>query len=164
MSRRWKIYLRLRVSADIDLPALTESKTRATHDDYVLCDALNLPFKRKSFDIVLCNQVIEHIEDKERGIELIKTLEEIARQQVILATPVTPSLSPSSWHPNEFKKLGYKVRGYSTPLIKSHGPYWDWFYWKLLPAVLLFFLSAISNPLYYLFPDKAGGLVCIKEL
>jgi len=87
-----------------------------------------LPFKPKSFDIVFCGQLIEHLE-KEDGWKLITRMEEIARKQVIITTPVgmyktvtkhrdNPYLEhKSAWHPDELKALGYKVRGSGLPNI-----------------------------------------------
>ncbi len=51
-----------KVNADIFLPHLKQSKRQGTHDEYVLCEARHLPFKKKSFDIVLCLETIEHLE------------------------------------------------------------------------------------------------------
>ena len=83
---------RRRVNADIFLPHLNKSKTKGTHDEYVLCDVRHLPFRRKSFDVVLCLEVIEHLE-KEEGLKLLSSLEEIARRQVILTMPVKEKIA-----------------------------------------------------------------------
>jgi len=52
-----------------------------------LCDVRKLPFKQKSFDTVLCMEVIEHLE-KEEAIRLIEDMEKIARKKIIITTPV----------------------------------------------------------------------------
>ena len=165
--------LRLRVYTDIFLPHLKESKRKGTHDEYILCDARYLPFKRKSFDIVLCLEVIEHLL-KEDGIRLLANLEEIARRQIILSTPVGEKIVTepnkvkelswchfSSWCPAEFHKLGYKVRGEGFPCIKgcllvasTH---------KVL-SLLGHLLYPIASPFVYFFPNRAGGMTCIKSL
>ncbi len=77
----------LTVNADALLSQLEESREKGTHDQYILCDAQSLPFQRKSFDIVLCLETIEHME-KEEGFKLLSSLEEIAQKQIILSAPV----------------------------------------------------------------------------
>jgi hypothetical protein len=169
---RNKRNLRLRVNADIYLPHLEQARTRKTHDEYILCDARNLPFKEKSFDIVLCIETIEHLE-KEEGLKLLIDLEKIARQQVIVETPVKERLGPSqqkdvllpghlsSWHPDEFRKRGYKIRGAYLPttiggiLTQSSN--------KLL-SLLGYFLFVVVSPFVYFFPNKAGDMTCVKSL
>ena len=167
--RKWQ----RKVNADIFLPHLTESKKKGTHDEYVLCDAGFLPFTEKSFDIVLCLEIIEHM-PKEDGFKLLSDLERIARRQVILSTPVGEKIHPephkiktfpwshfSSWHPAEFRKLGYKVRGDGFPCVK--GCLLVASTNKIL-AFLGYLLYPIASPFVYFFPDKAGGMTCIKQI
>ena len=169
---RNKPNLRLRVNADIYLPFLEQARTRKTHDEYILCDARNLPFKEKSFDIVLSIETIEHLE-KEEGLKLLIDLEKIARHQVIVETPVKERLGPrqqkdvflpghlSSWHPAEFRKRGYKIRGAYLPtaiggiLTQSSN--------KLL-SLLGYFLFVVVSPFVYFFPDISGDMTCVKYL
>ena len=43
--------------------------------DVMRADALSLPFKDDSFDKIICSEVLEHVEDDERGIgELVRVL------------------------------------------------------------------------------------------
>jgi 2-polyprenyl-3-methyl-5-hydroxy-6-metoxy-1,4-benzoquinol methylase len=65
-----------------------DAKKNNAHDDYVLCDVRHMPVKDKSFDVVLCIEVLEHLE-REEGINLIRAMEKVARRQVILTTPVS---------------------------------------------------------------------------
>lgn len=156
-----------KVNADTFLPHLKKSRREGTHDEYVLCDARHLPFKEKSFDIVLCLELIEHL-PKEEGLKLASGLEEIARKQVILSTPVGEEMNPEldsyhlcSWRPAEFRELGYKVRGDGFPCIRG----------RLLVAstnqvlaLLGYLLYPIASPFVYFFPNKAGGMTCIKQI
>ncbi len=165
---------RQRVSADIFLAFLKESKEKGTHDEYILCDARHLPFKKKSFDIVLCLETIEHL-GKENGLKLLSDLEEIARKQVIATTEVreridpnmsgayrtNPTIHHSSWCPGEFSKLGYKVRGHGFPCIKGHYLVRST---NALLAFLGYLIYPIASPFVYFFPSKAGGMTCIKSL
>lgn len=75
------------VGVDIFRPYLIEAKRNKTHNEYVLCDVRKLPFKQKSFDTVLCMEVIKHLE-KEEAMKLIEEMEKIARKKVIITTPV----------------------------------------------------------------------------
>lgn len=163
----------LAVNADLSLTRLKQSKRKGIHNECVLCDARNLPFKKKSFDTVLCLEVIEHM-PKEDGFKFLLSLEEIARRQVILSTPVGEKIDSgrgqkkdpvwchfSSWRPAEFYKLGYNVRGDGFPCIKG----------RLLVAstnkilaFLGYLLYPIASPFVYFFPDKAGGMTCIKQI
>ena len=100
------------VNVDASLRRLREAKEKGTHDEYILCDVRTLPFKRKSFDVAICVEVIEHIE-KEGGLSLLSALDEIVRKKIVLTTNVEPALTSvlerrigkpmghvSSWHPS----------------------------------------------------------------
>ncbi|MHA1632720.1 MAG: class I SAM-dependent methyltransferase [Candidatus Freyarchaeota archaeon] len=54
--------------------------------DFVLASGLNLPFRENSFDLVLCNDVLEHVSDKEK---LIKEIFSVLRKDghLFLTTP-----------------------------------------------------------------------------
>lgn len=109
------------VGIDIYEPYLKEAQKSGNHSEYILCDARKLPFKDKSFDIVLFLETIEHLE-KQEGLKVIEDVERIARRQVIISTPVgfakqdAYSGNPyqrhrSFWNPSEMRQRGYKVRG-----------------------------------------------------
>ena len=163
------------VALDIHLPYLKECKRY--YDECILCDARALPFRPKSFDIVLCTQVIEHL-DKEAGWGLITEMQKIARRRVLISTPVgtyknrPPSWSPylehkSAWLPDELKALGYHVRGSGfrgsivvVKLLRLILPEST----RALGIKLIFTLSAIANPVVYFLPKLAGNMVCVKKL
>lgn len=52
--------------------------------NFVLADACHLPFKSKSFEIVNCSHVIEHVSDP---ISLIKELIRVAKRKVVIKCP-----------------------------------------------------------------------------
>ena len=106
---------------------------RGFHSDYILGNAVNLPIKRKSFDTVLCSEVLEHLE-KKKGWEMIKAVEEIACKQVIISMPSKWPLiekydtvddaiygHKSSWSPHELRESGYRVRGFGLRHIRVGG-------------------------------------------
>jgi len=51
---------------------------------YVRGNTENLPFPDKSFDVVTCSHVIEHLQDLPKAIAEMKR---VARKQIIIATP-----------------------------------------------------------------------------
>jgi hypothetical protein len=159
------------VGIDIHLPYLIECKTKGTHDDYVFCDARKLPFKTKSFDLVLCLEVLEHLE-KQEGKKLIGSLEEAARCQVIISTPLGRQIQGSyhnnpyqehrsGWAADEFIALGFVVKGLGFHSIRGRRitdalPKW----FRLLGHILY----VLAGPFVYFFPESGGTVVCTKRL
>ena len=170
-----KCGFRFTVNVDCSLHRLKEAKEKRTHDEYILCDVRFLPFKGNSFDIVLCLDLLEHLE-KEAGYELLLTLEKIARKQIVLATDVNTKTTPVpekrigrdidhvySWRPSEFKRLGYKVRGSSFPQeIIGKRPF---YVLRNNPLFLIErILSVVAGPFVYFFPSKGGHQTAVKFL
>jgi 2-polyprenyl-3-methyl-5-hydroxy-6-metoxy-1,4-benzoquinol methylase len=75
------------VGLDIFKPYLIKAKRNNTHDDYVLCDVRHMPIRSKSMDVVIGLEIIEHL-SKYDGEVLLKNMEDVARKQVIITTPV----------------------------------------------------------------------------
>lgn len=159
------------IGVDIFPPYLRECKRQGVHDDYVLCDARRLPFQRKSFDIVFCLQVLEHLE-KEDGGKLIASMEKIARRELIISIPVglykqqAYDADPyqehrSTWVPAELEELGYKVRG-----AGFRGLGGEQGLLSRLPKIFtpLQYMYILIGPLVAFFPDLAGTMICIKKL
>jgi hypothetical protein len=159
------------VGIDLFLPNILKCKIERLHDDYVFCDARFLPFKGKSFDGVVCLEVIEHL-PKKNGVNFVKNLEKIARNQVLIATPVAYSpggrdkenpydLHKSRWSPKEFYLMGYFVRGISgsTELgeIISKIPF------HVVKTYLGVILPYFSEPFVYYFPNLAWGMIATKK-
>ncbi len=91
----------LATGADGYLPALKQARHNKTHTlGLILCDVGFLPIKRKSVDIVLCSQVIEHL-SKIDGVALLADIEKIASIQVVVGTPVGFVGRPLSAHGSE---------------------------------------------------------------
>lgn len=161
------------VGIDIFRPYLAYAKKQLTHDDYVLGDIRKLPVKKKSFDVVICLEVLEHLE-KEDGRQLLEEMKAIARRQVIISLPVGrfpqhPEIGDdpyqehkSSWQPGELRYYGYKIRGYGLPLFGgAHG---------LLSRLPQPFSSIrkliwiLASSISYFAPELAGWMVCVKRL
>jgi len=75
------------VGVDIFKPYLSEARKQKIHDDYVLCDIRKIPIKGETFDIILCLEVLEHLE-KENSHQLLGEMERIVTRQVIISTPL----------------------------------------------------------------------------
>jgi SAM-dependent methyltransferase len=159
------------VGADIFEPYLRQCRIKLVHNDYVLCDISRLPFKDASFDIVLCLEVLEHL-DRSQGEKLLKELERVACRQVILSTPAgryeQTTYDANSyqehrycWHPAELKKLGYKVNGAGLRNLGGKAGIQSPFPTPLKWLVNLIWV--LAGPLTYYFPPMAGDMVCVKS-
>ena len=159
------------IGADLCLLRIKECLRRKVHDGYVLCDVRFLPFKKKTFNVVLCLEVIEHLL-KNEFFSFKYEIEKIATCQIILSTPVgffpisehmdSPDDHKSGWIPVEFEKWGYKIRGINglrclhntilkcSPFSKSQ--------------ILKYILSYLSSFFVYFFPIFAHCMLCVKEI
>jgi len=161
--RRKRIFT---VGVDQFAPYLRYCMKEMTHDILINTNIESLPFKDKSFDVILCLEVIEHLK-KEDALRIIENLRKLARKQVIISTPVgvchqeeidnNPcQRHESSWNPEEFKKLGFKVRGSGLRrLYLKQGHFTSGFIRNLA-----FSLSYVF-PLAYFFPKLAFQMVCV---
>ena len=161
------------VGVDIFLPWLRACRQEEVHDHYVLCDVRHLPFRQRSFDIVLAAEIIEHL-DKEDGEQLLDALERLARRQVIITAPVgfnayrdesdgNPYQEHRSvWEPHELKRRGYIVRGNGLrgtrgqTTIEYRLPEPFRFLWYVVTLVL--------GSFSYFFPHLGSNMVCSKCL
>jgi len=96
---------------------------KAPNAEYVCADANHLPFIDNSFDIVLCSEVLEHLDSP------LKTVKELARasKKVIVLTfpdervmerfgkknPVHISKIQDQWVKNALKNYGYEIIFYN---------------------------------------------------
>ena len=160
--------------ADIYRPNLEDGKAHGHFDECIQCDVRLLPFKKKSFDIVLALEVIEHLE-KDEALCLLKEMEAIARKQIILSTPVgicpqkpLEGESPyeehrSYWNPVHFKGRGYTVRGCGFGYKSGD----EFLSPRRLPRFLIplrHLVWLLASPLVYFLPRLAGDMVCTKHL
>ena len=157
---------------DIFTPYLRECQRAGVHSQYVRCDVRRLPFRAKSFDVVLCMEVLEHLAEAEGG-QLIGALERLARHQVIFTTPVGEheqhefddnayQAHQHIWAPAEMKERGYKVWGHGLRNLGGMSGIQSPLPLPLRPLVdvLWVFAGLISR----FRPELAGHMVCIKNL
>jgi hypothetical protein len=160
------------VGCDIFPNYVKSSSKSKLYDECVVADARHLPFIHRSFELVFCLEVIEHLE-KPEGEELLSSLEELSSKEVVLSTPVgfmyqsqhdnNPyHTHKSGWFPNDFKKRGYRVIGVIGPFFirrRGNNSKLD----KYI-ASLAGIGSFLLQPLFYLFPDLAFQMIGAKEL
>ncbi|MFC1646673.1 class I SAM-dependent methyltransferase [Patescibacteria group bacterium] len=147
------------------------SKKHKIHQKYRVGDIrkLNKYYKSKSFDAVVCIDVIEHLTKKE-GFVLIEMMEQIAKKKVMILTPVgfysqddindNPyQIHKSGWLTEDFKQLGYKVYGLrGLRLLRD-----DFASIRFKPWILWGFLSFVSELLLYKLPDVSFDMLAVKQ-
>lgn len=133
-------------SIDIELSRIYKSKVRAREEktsiNFLLADALNLPFRKGAFNIVICNDVIEHVPKPE---QLVNEIRRILRNGGFLYLCAPNSLSPfliiRDAHYNLFgvSLMSHKIgKCYVTKIRKiseKYDVYGPFNYW-LLKAIL----------------------------
>jgi SAM-dependent methyltransferase len=108
------------IGADLHLPYLKINKKKKTYPDVVRCDARYLPFRAGCFDVVLCLEVMEHLNSKKIGYAVLDQFEKIAERRVIISTPVGYAWQGAvggnewqehhlGWLSEDVTSLGYKV-------------------------------------------------------
>jgi len=143
-------------------------------DKGVVGDVAHLPFKTKSFDEVICFDVIEHL-PKKNGLKAIRELERVA-QHVRLKVPNAwqisgrlgrsnlplghPDRHNSVWTVAEFKAMGYNVKGFG--FRQSHTP--RHYVYKFIPQLLPVF-NALERSflLSKVVPELSDGFYASKE-
>ena len=152
------------VGLDIYTPYIWQAKTEHAYDDYILAKASSLPFRDKSFDVIIALQLIEHMGEEEALIA-IKEMERVAKRKVIITTPrgVYPQeeydgnpyqAHKSAWDINEMESLGYRVILYGTRFVKYTGTFPNKLFSYLISVVCLL-VSAYRT---------GGGMICVKEV
>lgn len=161
------------VGADVFWPYLLHCKATRLYDELVCCDVRYLPFPPESFDVVLCGEVVEHLE-RVQALALINSMEAIACRQVIISTPVGQceqyaydgnpyQVHHSSWTPQDFRRLGYTVRGSGLRgmgglIAQETSPLPEWL--RLLANAIWM----LATPFSYYFPSIAGNMVCVMNI
>lgn len=157
---------------DIFRPYLLEARALAAHDVLVQGDVRFLPLRPRSFDIVLLEEVLEHLERAE-GLALIEVMEQIARRQVFITTPVGHHQQHEYdgnpwqehrhiWEPDELRALGYRVYGQGLRNLGGLSGVQSPLPRPLRLAVN--FLWVTAGLLTHFRPEWAGSMVAIKRV
>tara|TARA_B100000315_G_scaffold259707_1_gene316795 strand:- start:866 stop:1546 length:681 start_codon:yes stop_codon:yes gene_type:complete len=177
------------VGIDIFMPYIEFCKTQRSHDALILCDAKHLPFREKSFDIVFCFEVIEHLL-KVDGLHLINQVEKIAFKKIVFSVPVGSSQLETSdgvydgnlyqkhksiWYPYEFQSLNYHVESQGLRIFEK---FYDSIKGrrtlnvndkiKFNPSLIL--IALIATLLYpvkilsYFIPNLGAHMICTKQI
>ena len=153
-------------------PSIKASRSKGIHDEYRQLNILELEnsFEENSYDCVLLNDVIEHLE-KEDGLKLIRMLEKIAKKRVIIFTPngFVPQ-EPFEGNPWQEHKSGWSVKE-----MQDHGyKVWGINGWKYLmekrceikfrPRQFWLIVTSLIQFFTYYFPNQAFQIFCVKEI
>lgn len=152
-----------KVGLDIDIQALKSCLKKHTHDDVVLADASYLPFRSKSFDAVICLQVL-HLIPKTAGQRVIVDIERVAQRIIVFSLPFNePFEGISSWYPIEFAKKGYTVKFYGLRFlhklaIRRSGTWISRFIYSIDPLINIFIsIIPLQRVKYYMVCHKVLG-------
>jgi len=129
---------------DISFNYLKIAINRNNSGVFIQGDILNLPFKDKSFDILVCSEVLEHIPDPEKSLEEIKR---VTRRLFISTVPILPKILddfrlkiqkerlfvPGKGHIRNFQVKPYLetliTKGFKIKIVQGIGFLWWLFSW-----------------------------------
>jgi hypothetical protein len=153
---------------DVSEKMLESAKERSLHDEYILGDFRSVSMKR-TFDVVVMRDVIEHFARKE-GSEALKSLESIAAKMIYIETPngfiEQPELDGnpfqkhlSGWCQHDFEERGYQVFGMGPRGLRgiAGAP-------RSLPEFVVRGLERGLQWYYFRRPWKAGHLAALRLL
>ncbi len=166
------------VGVDINKQDLEIARKRITRHNKPIFESLlmedltkKMPLKKK-FDIVLCSQVVEHLE-KNNALELIQKIEKLAKKRIIVATingffqfnhriPGKYDNHLSGWSANDFTVRGYHIQGSGLRFIYKPGALKDITPNSLHP--LLFLVSYLATPLLRFIHQPSLFLIAYKDI
>jgi hypothetical protein len=160
------------VGVDLYPDWIAESRDKGIHDEYEVLDATTIGhrFGHGSFDVVLCCDLLEHL-DREDGEKLLAQAEMVARHRVVILTPNgfveqdatwgnPHQVHRSGWTAGEMQTRGYTVNGVNGLrwLRGSRGLI------RFRPARAWGMISRYSEPLVWRAPSLAFHILCAKEI
>lgn len=118
--------------------------------DFLIGSACELPFANRSFDYIVCSEIIEHLKHPEKMLSEIKRVWS-QKGEVIITTPVKFTEKPlDKMHYREYSKeeLRELLERYfkNIEIIKSHSLFWLEFQEKIIlgHAFLKYFLNFLN--------------------
>jgi ubiquinone/menaquinone biosynthesis C-methylase UbiE len=101
------------VGVDTRNDALREASGRVSRADFLVGDVMGLPFPDRSFDLVVCTEVLEHVEDPAGAL---RELRRVSRGRLLVTVPHEP-----------FFRAGNLLRGrHVRRLGSTPGHRWTW--------------------------------------
>ena len=111
------------VGCDLNIQSLKKA-AKAPNAEYICVDATHLPFRDHSFDIVLCSEVLEHLDSPSKAIrELARTSkktiiitfpDERVMEKLGGKNPAHISKIQGMWVKTALKNYGYETAFFST--------------------------------------------------
>ena len=123
----WGFYLNVEkepaflVGVDVWKPFLKRLRKMKIYDALLLVKLPYLPFRPKSFDVVLACEILEHLNKKD-GVSLLEKVEQVASGSVIVSFPVNyvqgvVEGNPYEEHVTEWTVKELRAKGYWTDYI-----------------------------------------------
>lgn len=166
---------RIKTSVGLDGFAwsIERSQAAGVHTKYIQGDVLAVAdlFKSRTFDAVVCSDVIEHV-TKDDGFKLMAAMEGVARKRVIIGTPngFMPQDGSyegnrlqkhlSGWRVWDFEDRGYRVYGFGgwKPMKGAYAqPVWQ-------PKPFWHRISMLTEPFLLNRPQWSFQLLAVKEI
>lgn len=145
---------RLIVGLDIKRKLNRSKLIKDIYDKFVCASAERLPFLDKSFETIICIELIEHLE-KEGAQKLLDEMERVAKKQIIISSPRDPlskryftdkspkrpfNYSGPDWHKSQTTIGELERRGYQSiysPVQKKN--------WNIITIMRFIFFRFFSN-------------------
>jgi SAM-dependent methyltransferase len=142
------------VGLDISRTAVEKSRNAYPQYDYVVGDAMNMPFKKGDFNCVVCSEVIEHLPNEEKFIESVNDILKPGGR-FVLTTP-----NWLNWY-GMARFLGEAIT--RKPVTSANQPIDRWTnYWKLKNNLGSYFEIKNKWGLWF-FPPFGRGRYMIPE-
>lgn len=161
------------IGIDIYEPYLKICKKKGNYRKIIRADITKFEIQKKSFDVVLLLQVIEHL-DKKAGENLIRKATKAAKKCVIVSVPngycsqkkYDGSIyhkHTSTWIASDLRQLDFKVYGQGLKIIygsRSYGGGKNAIWWQKIAVPL----AALLLPFIIIYPRIAAQLIGVKYL
>jgi len=148
------------VGVDVDPEALGFCRKHRIYTDVVLADVRYLPFRARSFDVIIACEIIEHLL-KNEGHLFLRECERLASGYIIITTPngyMPVKTHKCGWKAPELRGLDYDVHGIGLRLFKGHG------YSRRTSWKTRYLVSSFFTPISYFFPWLSRLLIAVKRV
>jgi ubiquinone/menaquinone biosynthesis C-methylase UbiE len=104
----------LTFAIDLSLDILRQASAQCGDSDFVCASADNLPFHDKHFDLVVCVETLEHLEEP---LLALREIERVCKQYILVSVPREPI-----WHVLNLARGAYIRNWGNTP---GHVQHWS---------------------------------------